>query len=826
VFASSNTVTRHLNQAQSWSRVHTVSAELSQYIRAFHNDEWYKDTYKDILVYFPRAYVAELALAPNDDQHDDDYTDEQAGAVAGAVAEAEDDGEEERAGQILNALDEVQDEDAVAALLAISQGTPGTCTASTMSTASLQPHILPEFNSPWINVLVDKCGRSRAVNMLTAVWDALGKRAALGTLMSVWEGMASVVHDLRALIPSVKYLGQLWRQSTDLYKDGWTCQDDHEPSRKGGICPRADCTLSCDKQVFTATIKDVITLCMSDPEWALGARDGPLHLSHALTTSRPSVVTSVWQSPRVVALDGELRSMYGNANGLTLATWANYLPILVELFFDGFNVFSLNTPYSSYAILMRVLNLPPTLRSKYRNIYPLVLISGPKSPRSLMVYMEKLVKELNAAWDSEPFYLYDAATGGHSQVRVTALCAAMDTREHAKVQLKKEHPAKRACPICGNPGYRHAGARGGVKVYRNCRAVDQIYTDNTIRKLASIAEDEESGKVRADKENYPWSGYSPLNDLPVGPSTLFIPDFMHAVMNTVEHLIDFVQPSSGPGAKVRPTGLKMLLMSKTGLAWRQAARFSGDRNVLKDGQPVDWNALDPENNESDAKWLHQQLDSGHFPWECSDYDSARQFLSSCTKPQQYMGRVALLMLPTKEKEKAKSTERKTKLRAAHCKDAACSGVLIAAMHYGGTKLRRLSLITTDTHPHSRPHTFQQASTPASARLLRASCRLSGGAVIEPSPSNSSLSTPTDRLIAMSSLPSVDQRLATPWTRSRGTFQRQRADSPCTCSRTSSTPCSRSARCATRGRTRSSRSFPGSKPSCATRICLWRRWQGL
>lgn len=822
MFASYETVRRHLNQAVSWSGLNTPSAELSQYKRAFRNEAWYTDTYKDILVYFPRAYVAELALAPNDDQHDDDYTDEQ----AGAVAEAEDDGEEERAGQILNELDEVQDVDAAAALLAISQGTPETWTASTISTASYQPHILPEFNSPWINVLVDKCGRSGAVNMLTAVWDALGKRAALGTLMSVWEGMASVVHVLRALTPSVKSLGQLWRQSTDLYKDGWTCQDDHEPSRKGDTCPRADCTLPCDKQVFTATIKDVITLCMSDPEWALGARDGPRHLSAALTATRQSVVTSVWQSPRVVALDGELRSMYGYANGLTVT--ANYLPILVELFFDGFNVFSLNTPYSSYAILMRVLNLPPTLRSKYRNIYPLVLISGPKSPRSLMVYMKKLVKELNATWDSEPFYLYDAATGGQVQVRVTALCAAMDTREHAKVQLKKEHPAKRPCPICSNPGYRHAGARGGVKVYRNCRAVDQIYTDNTIRVLASIAEEEESDKVRADKENFPWSGYSPLNDLPVGPSTLFIPDFMHAVMNTVEHLIDFVQPSIGPAAKVRPTALKMLLKSKTGLAWRQAARFSEDRNVLKDGQPVDWEALDPDNNESDAEWLHQQLDSGHFPWECSGYDSARHFLSSCTKPQQYMGRVDLLMLPMTAKEKAKrnSNQRKTKLRAAHCKDAACSGVLIAAMHYGGTMLRRLSLIATDTHPHSRPHTFQQASTPASARLLRASCRLSGGAAIEPSPSKSSLSTPTERLIAMSSLPSVDQRLATPWMRSRGTFQRQRAGSPCTCSRTSLTPSSRSARCATRGRTRSSRSFPGSRPSCATRICLWRRWQGL
>jgi len=672
VFAARTTVRRHIQKAlkRATFSIGSVPRSFWPWREDFESKDWYD---RPNLIYFSRA-AASLPLQNEEDEQVTGSDDEDEDDQSQVIVE-----EEERR----RTREELETERIYAGWEEVS----GDGQQEADGVAEwISSFVQPEFDSWWLDGMITRYNVTTAIHMLKEVRLALGKRAALGTLTSIWSGVARVVQDVAIVVPTVAALGQLWRQSRDIYFDLRTCANHHDLHPKGEddspcghMTPAAHdddppivCGDACNVQVFAAKVSDIISLAMYGEEFARGARYGPNLFAETLSSdTEPQFICDVWQSPAMKLLHVDLQHQYGEMNGLIPS--ATYLPIVIELFADGFNPFAKTTAYSLWAITLRFLNLPPSIRSKYRHLHPLVLISGPKEPTSIDVYLARVVDELNALY-KDGLIMYDSHTGWYVQIRVTVLCVAHDTRGNKLVQKKKEWPALQACPFCSNRGYRYEGARGpGCIVYLNCQPYDVIYSDAMIREEVKLAAGMTEQAIR-DDSSLGWWGRSPLLNLPVRADTLYTPDFMHAVANTVESAIRFTRPSR-TNAKKRPAGLVTWLGTDSGRRWRTSAQFVAD---VQGSSRIDWLTMDTAD-------VVKRAGEGEVPWECSDYQSAMEFLAGIQTPKQYYGRTSQIYLPIREKEKKKKKrdEADTKMRATHYKDAAVSGLLVAAMFFGG-----------------------------------------------------------------------------------------------------------------------------------------------
>jgi len=675
VFAARTTVRHHIVKALKRARFkRDVPPSFWSWKEDFEGDDWYD---RPNLINFTREAASlpplqeDEQMTGSDDEEDDDQSE--------VIAEEEESRPNREDIQTEIIFDDwEQTEDTAPVPNDDRQEADGVA-------EGVSSFVLPVFDSSWLDGMITRYNVTVAIKMLKEVRLALGKRAALGTLTSIWSGVSRVVEDVAAVVPTGAALGKLWRQSSDIYFDLRTCANHHALHPKGEedpLCghetpaahdddPPIVCKDACNVQVFVAKVSDIICLAMNDEEFARGVRHGPELLEETLSSDRePRFICEVWQSPAMKLLHTDLQRRYGERNGLIPRD--TYLPIVIELFADGFNPFAKTTAYSLWAIKLRFLNLPPSIRSKYRHLHPLVLISGPKEPTSIDVYLARVVDEVNKLY-RDGITAYDSHTRSYVQIRVTVLCVVHDTRGNKLVQKKKEWPALQACPFCSIAGYQYEGARGPGTVYLNCQPHDVIYDDQMIRDEVELCARMTEKAIR-NESSLGWWGRSPLLDLPVRADTLYTPDFMHAVANTVQSAITFTRPSR-TNAKKRPAGLVTWLGTASGRRWRTSANFAAD---VQDGSRIDWLHMDTAD-------IVKRACEDEVPWECSDYQSAMDFLAGIQTPTQYHGRTSQIYLPIREKEKKKRKrdEADTKMRATHHKDAAVSGLLVAAMFFGG-----------------------------------------------------------------------------------------------------------------------------------------------
>eukprot|EP00889_Picochlorum_renovo_P007406 jgi/Picre1/34436/NNA_001904.t1 len=182
-------------------------------------------------------------------------------------------------------------------------------------------------------------------------------------------------------------------------------------------------------------IMDVLRRAMQDTTFAQGVRYGP----SLPRQGSDQMLSSVWQSPAIERLRLE--------KGLDMEMTDEYIPIVIELFTDGFSPFN-RSAYSIWCVLMRILNLPPELGKKYRNIYPLMIVDGPKEAESIDQYLGMIVKDIEDICSGEGETLYDAARKSHIRTKVFLLCSAQDTRALRLVAKHDETPSQWPCHMC------------------------------------------------------------------------------------------------------------------------------------------------------------------------------------------------------------------------------------------------------------------------------------------------------------------------------------------------------------------------------------------
>ena len=109
---------------------------------------------------------------------------------------------------------------------------------------------------------------------------------------------------------------------------------------------------------------------------------------------------------------------------------------------------------------MRILNLPPELGKAYDNIYPLIMIDGPKEPQSIDQYLGMIVKDIEESCSNSAGLVYDAAEERRVNVKVFLLCSAQDTRALRLVAKHDETPSQYPCHMCQIKGENFSIGKG------------------------------------------------------------------------------------------------------------------------------------------------------------------------------------------------------------------------------------------------------------------------------------------------------------------------------------------------------------------------------
>lgn len=122
-----------------------------------------------------------------------------------------------------------------------------------------------------------------------------------------------------------------------------------------------------------------------------------------------------------------------------------------------------------------VANLPPSERSKIKNVLPVAVVPGPKSPGNLVSFLEPLLQELEHLGQGREVTMWD---GSRKKIRVHLLFATADLPAVAKLCYLKGH--------WGLSPYRFCSIKGIFVPGRN-----RVYYPNKV----SLPSSSKQGKV-------------------------------------------------------------------------------------------------------------------------------------------------------------------------------------------------------------------------------------------------------------------------------------------------------------------------------------------
>ena len=239
-------------------------------------------------------------------------------------------------------------------------------------------------------------------------------------------------------MPSYNRVEALIRKIGSPLKTFFTCAGHHKMTcERGAICGQNSCGKQMNIQIKHIKIIDILRREMQDKAFAEGVRFGPGIASER--TGTMETISSVWQSKAIADLQYKI--------GYDMKMTDDQIPIVIELFTDGFAPYN-KSNYSIWCVLMRILNLPPEMGKTYEHIYPLVMIDGPKEPGCIDQYLDMVVQDIKDSSSEIAGTVYDAATKSQVGVNVFLLCSAQDTRALRLVAKHDETPSQYPCHKC------------------------------------------------------------------------------------------------------------------------------------------------------------------------------------------------------------------------------------------------------------------------------------------------------------------------------------------------------------------------------------------
>jgi hypothetical protein len=461
--------------------------------------------------------------------------------------------------------------------------------------------------------------------------------------------------------PSYNKVEALLRKIGSPFHTFYTCVNHHPvTSNRGSACIEPSCRKDMSIPIKQLKIMDVLRRAMQDTTFAQGVRYGP----SLPRQGSDQMLSSVWQSPAIERLRLE--------KGLDMEMTDEYIPIVIELFTDGFSPFN-RSVYSIWCVLMRILNLPPELGKKYRNIYPLMIVDGPKEAESIDQYLGMIVKDIEDICSGEGETLYDAARKSHIRTKVFLLCSAQDTRALRLVAKHDETPSQWPCHMCKIFGesFKIGKGQGMQRIAYKASSMPEptesdkmnlfLWNSDEVRSSQSWVEEElKKGKVTLDNKAFPGfaqqrkgiRGVCAFSSLPYFD---LVNGFLFCAMHGIQNAA-----SRAEGNVVGKFDTETLrkFLNLTGLPkWvmRLAPRDSQSRR-------------DDPNRYSEK-----------------NSTQARNFVSFICKPSGLHGDPSrLFRKPNQSKKREEENDSNAaKIKASEYKDFAISGIMCAAMYFGG-----------------------------------------------------------------------------------------------------------------------------------------------
>ncbi|KAI8106722.1 hypothetical protein M9434_001376 [Picochlorum sp. BPE23] len=469
----------------------------------------------------------------------------------------------------------------------------------------------------------------------------------------------------------------LIRRAGSIFTPYVTCNNHHELIEKKKAeqetikrgCPT--CGLPLKKDIRHCSIKTILKREMQDATFAECMRYGP-----ALKEQKSGYISSVWEG------DYMKRMREDDSIGPDLKMAAGYIPVVIEIFTDGLAAFN-KAYHSEWAIMMKILNLPPWMACRLDNIYPLVIVDGPKEPDNLDQYLGMVVDELE--WiGKHGITVYDAASKTEVLLKVFLLCSAQDGRAMRLVPKRDEAGSQYPCHICNVKGESiGSGGRGSHRVVYGVPSQHQLEdkhfykSDATVRAMADNIEkmldkmqiDEIDASVRMGVRGNSVLQRLPYMDMVKG----FLICSMHGISNVGQRAENTVMGSNDNVAMRRLLQVKGMYPE----SWidKAATTVTGAKKppyiMNKPLRSTDKNLQD-QNRYADK-----------------NETMARTYLTFIKPPSNFHGKPARLFKrmnqTSKQKKQEDNDSNAVRKKAADYKDFAISGIMCAGMYFGGVR---------------------------------------------------------------------------------------------------------------------------------------------
>jgi len=517
----------------------------------------------------------------------------------------------------------------------------------------------PEDLAPWLlDTVVERPNAPDEPKKLVGdfcvamVMDMLRSKYAMQNIACTFNTCSRFIPN----VPSYNKLEALVRRIGSPFQTFFTCINHHKLAcERGVICGKASCGKPMDIQIKQLKIMDILRRAMQDKTFSDGVRYGP-----GIGCSSDGTISSVWQSK---AMD-DLKEKVGYDMQMT----DDYIPIVIELFTDGFAPYN-KSNYSIWCVLMRILNLPPELGKMYDNIYPLIMIDGPKEPQSIDQYLGMIVKDIEESCSNAAGSIYDAAMEKRVSIKVFLLCSAQDTRALRLVAKHDETPSQYPCHMCQIEGENFSIGKG--------KGMQRV-----AYKISSLPDPSSTESNRVQ-----WS-HSEVKT---------IQKWVESMLKGGETLSSIAQNRKGIRGVCAFQGVEYFDLVKGFLFCAmhgiQNAASRAESNVIgKYDTQVLRTHLKLKDKEK-AKWVMdkapkdcQSRRSDPKRYSEKNYTQARNYVSFIHIPSGFHGDPSRLFRKpnaSKRKREEENESNAAKIKASEWKDFAVSGIMCAAMYFGG-----------------------------------------------------------------------------------------------------------------------------------------------
>ena len=176
---------------------------------------------------------------------------------------------------------------------------------------------------------------------------------------------------------------------------------------------------------------------MQQNRFAAAIRSGPDCLQESIRRQeqqqQTNIVRNVWESPAMHDLHQKV--------GMTCKPTSKRIPVAMQPFTDGVMP-TQSHGQDMWVVLFRVLNLPTTLANDY--IVPVTIIGSKKKPKSIDVYLDRLVDEMGMSITVPDIF----HPGQDLRLELYMFCSAQDGMANPLVMHHQSFPGSYACPQC------------------------------------------------------------------------------------------------------------------------------------------------------------------------------------------------------------------------------------------------------------------------------------------------------------------------------------------------------------------------------------------